>query len=255
MTGTAYKSLGTGAPIIFLHGLGGGAESWNPQLKHFSQTHHAIAIDFPGYGASPGTEENSFEAWSEELHRFINDLGLERVAMVGHSLGGMVAQEFMIKYSQRVDKLVLSCTSPAFGSKDGDFQKTFIAQRLAGLNDGGTMRDVAESNVPQLFSPNADEEKINSAIATMMQVSQAAYRAALDCLVAFDRREYLEQIRVPTLLISAQFDKAAPVKVMERMNTAIPGSAYRYLEGVGHLPNIETPDIYNAAIRGFISDN
>lgn len=253
LTGTlAAKTRGRGQPIVFLHGLGGSSESWVPQLRTLGDHYHCIAPDLPGYGASPETTPMSLPAWADALARLFDAMKLDKVILVGHSLGGMLAQEFMINHTARVSKLVLSCTSPAFGRKDGEFQKQFVSARLRKLEEGGTMRDVAEEATPTLFSPAASREAIESAIVTMWQVPEATYRAALDCLVAFDRKEELTRIAVPTLLLSAEHDRAAPLIVMERMAEKIPNARHVSMPGLGHLPNIEAPERFDHALTTFI---
>ncbi|MBX9844746.1 MAG: alpha/beta hydrolase [Xanthobacteraceae bacterium] len=248
----AAMSRGQGRPVVFLHGLGGSSRSWEPQLRNMGDRYHCIAPDLPGYGASPETSPMSFSAWSDALARLLDAMRLDRVVLVGHSLGGMLAQEFMIDHPARVSKLLLSCTRPAFGRKDGNFQKEFIAARLKKLEEGGTMRDVAEEAAPTLFSPSAGREAIDSAVVTMAQVPEKTYRAALDCLVAFDRKEALARIEVPTLLLSAEHDRAAPPLVMERMAERIPHARHASMSGLGHLPNIEAPERFDREVTAFI---
>jgi len=253
----AAKSRGQGLStqglaVVFLHGLGGSSESWVPQLRNLGDRYHCVAPDLPGYGASPETTPMSMSAWSDALARLFDASKLDRAVLVGHSLGGMLAQEFMIDHAARVSKLVLSCTSPAFGRKDGEFQKQFLSARLKKLEDGGTMRDAAEEAAPTLFGPSASRTAIDSAIVTMSQVPEKTYRAALDCLVAFDRKEALARIDVPTLLLSAEHDRAAPPIVMERMAEKIPHARHVSMPGLGHLPNIEAPERFDRELTAFI---
>lgn len=248
----AYKQRGRGEPVVFLHGLGGSSESWNPQLLSLGERFHCIAPDLPGYGASPLSHPMSFAAWSDALAAMLDDLKLERVSLVGHSLGGMLAQEMTARHPDRVAKLVLSCTSPAFGGKDGDFQKQFLSGRLSALESGGTMKDVAAEAVPGLFGPSAPRATVEAATATMAQVPETTYRAALDCLVAFDRRGALGTISVPTLLLAAEHDRAAPPPVMTRMGEKIRGARVVCLSGVGHLPNLEAPERFDREVADFL---
>ena len=248
----AAKWRGKGLPVVFLHGLGGSSESWVPQLRNLGNAYQCVAPDLPGYGASLDTTPMSFPAWADALEQMLDAMNLDRIVLVGHSLGGMLAQEFMIDRAVRVSKLVLSCTSPAFGGRDGDFQKQFVSDRLRPLEDGGTMRDVAEEAAPTLFSPDASPETIGSAIATMWQVPEKTYRAALNCLVSFDRKSALAEIKVPTLLLSGEHDRSAPPIVMERMAQKIPNSRYVLMRGLGHLPNIEAPERFDRELRAFI---
>src|SRR5690606_21340697 len=110
------------------------------------------------------------------------------ITLLGHSIGGMVAQEVAARRPDLIERLVLCGTSPAFGKPGGDWQRAFIAQRTAPLDKGCSMADMANSLVPGMAGPAADPEGIAAAIACMSQVSPAVYRHALEALVTFDRK-------------------------------------------------------------------
>ena len=248
----AWEEAGSGNPVIFLHGVGGGAASWKFQLDHFGRTRRAIAWDMPGYGGSKLLETTTFPALADALKRMMDHLGLEKADIVGHSIGGMVAQEFIAAHPERVRKLVLSATSPAFGSPDGDFQKKFVAARLGPLDAGKTMADVAEEVVPELIGDDADPDGVALARQCMSRVPNETYRATMQCLVTFDRRDTLKQIAVPTLMLAGEKDSNAPAPMMERMAARVPGARYVCLEGAGHLANMECPARFDAAVEEFL---
>lgn len=248
----SWEEAGSGEPIVFLHGVGGGAASWKFQLEHFGKNWHAIAWDMPGYGASRLLENTTFPNLADALLRLLDHLKLEKAHIVGHSIGGMVAQEFIASHPQRVRSLVLSATSPAFGSPDGDFQKKFVAARLGPLDVGKTMADVAVDVVPELIGDNPDPRGVELARACMSRVPSETYRATMQCLVTFDRRDTLGKISVPTLLVAGEKDTNAPAPMMERMASRIPGARYVCLQGAGHLANMECPARFDAAIQEFL---
>jgi len=131
-------------PVIFLHGIGGGARSFAPQIASFAAAgYQPVALDLPGYGARTPVEAMSFEALAEDVEFTISQSGLERLILVGHSMGGMVVQTMLRRRPDDYAAAVLSCTSPAFGNPAGDFQKKFVADRLAPLDAGRTMADAA----------------------------------------------------------------------------------------------------------------
>src|ERR1051326_7012472 len=131
MTGVAnYLAVGEGSEsLVFLHGVGGDSSLWQPQLEYFSRQYRAIAWDMPGSGASQALPEITFPALAEALCRLLDHLAIERAHLIGHSMGGMIAQEFAAGFPQRLRSLVLSATSPAFGKADGEWQQQFLAKR------------------------------------------------------------------------------------------------------------------------------
>ena len=126
--------------VVFLHGIGGAARGWASQIAAFKGAGlHPVALDLPGYGARPAVDKMDFEELAADLEATIDLLGLERPALVGHSMGGMVAQTAMRRRPDGYCAAVLVGTSPAFGDAKGEFQLRFIAERLGKLDAGETM--------------------------------------------------------------------------------------------------------------------
>lgn len=246
------QEQGTGPAIVFLHGVGGAAEAWRPQLESFGVDHRAIAWDMPGYGGSDPLDKVTFPALAQALLRLFDHLEIERPHIVGHSLGGMIAQELLALYPDRAASLVLLATSPAFGSKDGDFQKKFVADRLAPLDAGKSMADFARPLIDAMTGTDADQEGLDRAQACMSRVSPDTYRTMVKCLVSFDQRAKLGDINVPCLVVAGAEDRTAPAAMMERMAERIPDAEFVCLEKAGHLANMEQPDDFNAVVRRFL---
>jgi pimeloyl-ACP methyl ester carboxylesterase len=207
----------------------------------------------PGYGHSAPIEPYTFKGLAESCIALIQSLKCGDVTLVGHSMGGMVAQEVVARRPELVSKLVLCGTTAAFGKPDGDWQRSFVAERTAPLDAGQDMAQLAAMLVPQMAGPAALPEGLQLAMHSMSRVNPSTYRRALEALVTFDRRANLPNIRVPTLLIAGEHDPNAPPAVMKKMAAAIPGSTYLELPGIGHLQNLEAPDEFDGFILNFLS--
>lgn len=249
-----FTTLGSGPTVLMLHGIGGGHLSFAPQVESLASSgYRAVAWDMPGYGHSAPIEPYTFKGLAESCITLIEGLRCEDVVLVGHSMGGMVAQEVMARRPGLVSRLVLCGTSASFGKPDGDWQREFIAQRTAPLDAGQTMAQLAEQLVPQMVGPGALPEGVRLAQHCMSQVNPSTYRRALEALVTFDRRANLGNIHVPTLLIAGEHDRNAPAAVMKKMSQAIIGSTYFEMRGIGHLQNLEAPEEFDAAILNFLA--
>jgi pimeloyl-ACP methyl ester carboxylesterase len=185
--------------------------------------------------------------------QLIESLKVKQVVLLGHSMGGMVAQEVVARRPDLVSRLVLCGTSPAFGKPDGDWQRDFIAQRTAPLDAGRSMAELAETLVPQMIGPGSLPEGVRLATVCMGQVPAATYRRALECIVTFDRRGNLPNIHVPTLLVAGEHDRNAPPAVMKKMAQGIANSTYIEMKGIGHLQNLEAPDDFDALVLNFLA--
>ena len=242
-------------PVVFLQGIGGAAKLWDPQVKSFERAgYRPVALDLPGYGARPPVDTMTFDMLAEDVEQSVDRLGLERPVIVGHSLGGMIAQSCLRRRPAGYRAAVLSGTSPAFGNPSGDFQKAFVAARLGPLDLGQTMADMAPDIAVQLMGPDADPANRAMMIDVMGAISPRTYRAAVQCLVGFDERANLSQISVPVLCLVGDLDRNAPPAMMERMAAKIPGAKYVVLPGIGHMPNLEAPPAYDQAIFDFLRD-
>jgi 3-oxoadipate enol-lactonase len=239
--------------VVFLHGLGGSAAVWAPQLAAFAEAGFApVALDLVGYGARAPVRVLKFDALAADVEAAIAAQGLERPVLIGHSLGGMVAQTALRRRPEAYAAAVLAATSPAFGNPDGEFQKKFVADRLAPLDRGQSLSQLAPGIVDQIIAPGADRAHRALAIAAMAAVHPDTYRAAVRALVGFDERANLAAIRIPVLCLAGALDRTAPPPVLERMAGKIVGAHYHCLPGVGHLANLESPAAFNAAALDFL---
>jgi pimeloyl-ACP methyl ester carboxylesterase len=172
--------------------------------------------------------------------------------LIGHSMGGMVVQTALRRRPDAYAAAVLCCTSAAFGNASSDFQKSFVDARLAPLDAGKSMADLAPRIVDGMVAPAANTQVRAFAREVMGRVPADTYRAAIRCLVGFDERASLKSIHVPVLCLAGELDPNAPPKGMERMAGKIPGARYVCLPGAGHLPNLEVPAAFDAAILDFL---
>jgi 3-oxoadipate enol-lactonase len=243
--------------VVLLHGIGGGRDAWSDELSGTGRAladagFTAIAVDLPGYGESANLEPYTLAGVAQRVDALVASLGAERAIIVGHSLGGMVAQELYALAPRRVQALVLVGTSSAFGRPGGAWQQQFLAERFAPLDAGRGMAALAQSLVAGMVGPHASASAVAAATALMARVPVAAYRAALTALTRFDRREQLARIAVPTLCLTGEHDRNAAPSLVQQMALRIPGAEYLCLPGVGHLAPMEAPQAFNRALIAFL---
>ncbi len=254
MTLPSFTEQGSGDTAVFLlHGVGGGHAAWEQnQSMLVSEGFRCIAWDAPGYGASPGVNPYTTTRLAKALLALIAHVGAGRNVLVGHSMGGMIAQEAVALDPARIQGLILFATSPAFGKPGGDWQQQFLSSRFAPLDAGQGMVGLAPTLVSRMVAPDADSNTISSAVALMSGVPESTYRAALSAIVSFNRLDELKRIAVPTLCLAGELDTNAPPAVMEKMAARIPNAVYQCLPGVGHLGNMESPAAFNTAVLDFL---
>jgi len=248
---------------VLLHGVGGGRQGWTHTGAALAgQGWRVLAADQPGYGHSAAIDPHDMAGMAEAVRRLIvwaageGDEGAQdggASLVVGHSMGGMVAQELVARAPQHVHSLVLAATSPAFGSTDGAWQAEFLRSRFAPLDAGLGMPGLAAQLVAAMAGREAQAERLAEAQALMAAVPEATYRRALAALVRFDRREALARIAVPTLVVTGEDDRTAAPEVTRRMAARIPGAELAIVPATGHLLMLEQPEAFDRVLLDFVA--
>ncbi len=251
-----HSVTGAGETSVFLlHGAFGAKEYWRPQMAALAEAgYRVVAWDCPGYGLSPLPDPFSIEIAAEAAVALLRAAGGPRNIVLGHSMGGMIAQRAYDYAPDLVHGLVLSATSAAFGRSDGDWQKQFVAERVAPLDAGRSIPDFAPAMLRRMMAKGAagpDVERVIGVVATMRPET---FRAAVLALTQFDARAVLPRITVPVLAIAGGQDLlAAPPAVMEKMAAKIAGAEYVCLDEAGHFAWAEMPDRFNALLLDFLA--
>ena len=236
------------SPLFFLHGVGGGKAVWDRQVEHFGALGYpCTAWDQPGYGQSPMVEPYTFEKLAEGLNGLVG----EKAIIVGHSMGGLVAQEFYARYPEKVAALALCFTSAAFAAGT-DFAKHFVAARIAPLDAGKSMAEIAHEVMPAQRGRITDKDGVERAVRIMAGIPPATYRKAVQIITTFDRRADLPKIAVPALLVAGSDDVTAPAQLMGSMAQKIPHAEFVVLRGCGHLGPLDQPEQFNKVLEGFL---
>ena len=236
--------------IIFLHGMGLGADSWQPQIKAFASHYHVLALNLNSDAIKP---ENSMSAYAEALAKFMDEHELVDPILVGHSFGGMIVQEFLAQYPNVAKAVVVYGSSPAFGDPNGEWQQAFIKARLAPLDAGRTMVDLAEEMVDAMTgSARYEANKLDLAHEDIKATTEQHFRDFVHCLGTFDQRKNLVNIDIPSLFIVGSEDANAPAPMMEKMAFKVEGAEYVCLDKLGHLAHLENPEVFNASLKGFL---
>lgn len=238
-------------PIICLHGIGGNANSFQPQLDQLAQHYRVISWTMPGYGHSQPLPATSFTALSQALTDFMDALSISQAHLIGHSIGGMIAQELALTKPERVKSLALLASTSAFGGRDDSFKEKFLAARLRPLNQGQSMAELTQAFVPTLVGSNATPAIIAAAIASMSAIPQDSYRSTLECLVTFNRYYDIARLTLPVCLMAGAEDKTAPPATMKKMAEKMAHAEFHNLAEAGHLLNLEAAEFCNRILHDF----
>ena len=250
---TAWRESGDpDAPAaLFLHGLGGTRKAWGPQLRALSTEFRCIAWDMPGYGASHGEPTLTYGAIASRVVQLLDELQLDCVDLVGLSFGGMHALHTALRHPERVRRMVLLDTSPAFGM-NGTLAEDWIAARLDPIDAGMTPGDIAPMVLDAIVGRPLDANVRAELIEAFGDIPADGFRAAVQCLPHNDLRADLRRIGHRSLVLVGELDKETPVEYARVLADGLPNAELQILPRVGHLSPSEDPDIVNEYIRSFL---
>lgn len=252
MTTLAYDDLGSGPAVLLLHAGVCDRRMWSPQAKALSATHRVITPDLPGFGDSllaPGPFSNV-----AEVVALLDELGVDRVAVVGSSYGGRVALELVHEHPDRVSSLVLMCAN----SRGVDSTPTVDAfgNEEERLIEEGEIAAAVELNVATWLGPDADD--------AARDLVRAMQRHAFDVQLAADAWPEppepeqvdpdLAAFRTPTYVVSGGHDLDHFQNVARYLAATIPDAHLIELDWAGHLPALERPAETTALLTGLLTD-
>ena len=235
-----------GAPALVLaNSLGTGQHLWSRQLPELTERFRVVTYDHPGHGASELPEEPfTVEAFAHGLLGLLDELALERVSFCGTSLGGMVGMALALQAPERIERLVVSCTSAYLGGPDRWEERARIV-RYEG------MQAIADSVVVRWFTPGLAREQPETVArfrAMLVETPPEGYARCCEALAAWDARERISSILAPTLVIAGADDPATPLEHAELLASRIPGARLLVLERAAHLANVERVEEFTKAV-------
>lgn len=227
------------APVlVFGNSLGSTLEMWDPQVSRLAERSRVVRYDLRGHGRSPVPPgPYHVDALGEDLVALLDRLGIERASLAGLSLGGLVSMWVAIAAPERVDRLVLCCTSATFAPPDP------WRERAALVRAGG-MDAVADVVVGRWFTPGfaaAHTDVVRRMRDMIASTPPAGYAACCEAVGTADLRSSLGVIRAPTLVIGGAEDPAVPRERVEALAHGIPNARLEFVPAA-HLANVEQPE-------------
>lgn len=246
----ATRQAGSGQALLLLPGLAGLARFWDPVAEILADRFHVIAIDHPGVGASPSpAAEHSIEGIATAVLALLDEMGLDKCAVVGHSTGGLVAQSLALDAAPRIDKIVLSST---WAQSDRRFQDLFRLRQLVLSNSGAT----AYALLGQLLAYPADWYEKHLSGATTLQrdaVEPSVVMQRIDMLLTHDRSQEIDRIAHPTLVVGAHDDNIVPFHHSVELAQRVRGARLQELSG-GHFTPTTRTSAYANLVRAFLGE-
>jgi 3-oxoadipate enol-lactonase len=234
------------APVLVLsNSLGTTQKLWERQLPALAEHFRILTYDHPGHGSSAlPSRPCTVESLAQGVLELLDELGLERVSLCGLSLGGMVGMALALEAPERVDRLVLACTSAYLGPPAGWTERARIVR-------GEGIEAVADTVVARWFTPDLAREEPETVArfrAMLAATPPEGYARCCEALGAWDARERIAAIAAPVLVVAGGDDPATPLEHAELIASRIPRARLVTLERAAHLANVERADAFTEAV-------
>ena len=226
-----YQVSGAGEPVVLVHGLSGSTRWWRYNVEALARHFQVYVIDLISFGRSRTGQRFVLRDAAASLTRWMERVGLERVRLVGHSMGGFIAADVAATFPDRVERLVLVDAAAI------PMGRSYVAH-VMGL--ARAVRRMPFDFFPVLFT---DAYKAGP---------KAILRAAAE-LLATDISERLTQIRAPVLIVWGEHDTVVPLQIGERLHASLPGSRLVVVPEAGHNPMWDRPGVFNREAVAFLT--
>ena len=240
----------SGIPLVFIHGVGLNNTIWEPQVNAFENS--VLTYDILGHGKTRlEKKEISFDDFSDQLIKLIDELKIEKIHLVGFSIGSLIARNFATKFNNRLQSLIL------LGSiyKRSEEQQRIVNERF---NQAKKELKLSKQALTRWFTdeylennPNTYEKIVSILSANNMENFLKVYKL----FVVHKNDEDFEKIKAKTLIMTGEFDVGSTVKMSEELNKIIKDSQMKIINNGKHLCGIECADDVNLTIKDFIEKN
>lgn len=253
-TRLAWDATGDGPTVLFVHGIGYTRRKWEPQIEPVARAgYRAVRFDLRGFGESV-TPDGKYvmQEFLDDLVRFVSELGVDRFHLVGHSLGGMIAQRYALGHSACVESLTLVSTTSHNGRRGSAFARlmTLFAERgFDAVMADESLRHEAESVLVEAFGAAVPMSMLRRGLEEPSLARANAWRAC----IGFSAKDELSRIACPALVLHGTADTLIPFKAGELVAEAIPGARFVPEEGAGHSLPKERADSFNRELIDFLA--
>lgn len=240
---------GAGKPWLLLsNSLAADLTMWDDQIALLTRTHRVVRYDTRGHGQSTATEgAYTFPMLVADMAAVLDHVGADRADVMGLSLGGMTALGLGLTHPERVRRMVV-CDARA------DNPPPFVQSwddRIAAIRAGG-MEAVVAGTLDRWFTPACPQAARDRAAAMIRATSPAGYIGCAGALKTLDYLRHLPEMRPPVLYVGGEQDMGAPVAAMAAMAEATPDAQHIILSGLAHIPNMEDPAAFAAALSDWL---
>jgi len=245
----SYRETGHGPALFLLHGMNGNSRSWAQQFKAFADFYRVIAWDAPGYGESDPVAPDA-DAYAAQAAHLLDHLKVKRAHVVGHSMGGVIAERFCARHLDRAVSLVLSGTHWGNAAPEGAPLAAKYARRLQELEEMPA-EEYGKVRAGKMLPSSPPPEVFDLVAGVASEMRREGLLNGGQMVEKTDNRPFLPTLKLPVLIITGDRDPVVKPQRSEAMMEFLPSARAVSLPGIGHAAYLETPDVFNQTVREF----
>ena len=247
-----------GEPLVFVHGYTGDTTDWRHQVAAFRRSHQILILDQRGHGRSGAPAARvaySVERVADDVEALVAHAGFERYHLVGHSMGGAVAQESALRSPGRLISLTLHDSSATFRLPRSEVAQKYVEMRYRLAEEQGMAAVAALPGITK-ESPHLPPERKIEMRERLERMAVHGFVGAFYGLQAWNgTKDRVHLIETPTLVIVGSLDASVMVDASRWLAETIPGAAFEMIPEAAHSPQWDRPDLYNDALRRHLERN
>ncbi len=248
-----FQRHGQGEPLVILHGLFGTLDNWGAQIKTLSEHFDVIAADLRNHGRSPHSDEMTYRAMSNDLLELLDHLQLERINLMGHSMGGKAAMQFALDHPERVQRLIVVDIAPVrYPSRHNEviegLKQIDLPQLKSRSEADSTLSEYVDSTATRAFllkNLYRNEQK-QFAWRMNLPVLEQQYSSIGD---APEGKAYTG----PVLFLKGGDSDYLLAEHQQPIQQLFPNAGFKIIAGAGHLPHVEKPAIFTRLVDNFLN--
>lgn len=241
---------GSGPPVVLLHPVGLDLTCWDAVARALGRRATVVRLDLRGHGASPAGEDEKPDLvdYAADVNATLRELKIEPATIVGLSFGGMVAQALALDHRDRVDRLVVAACPCTL---DPAARPVLAARGQKALDEG--MGAIVSETLERWFTPDfLTSGSVEQTHERLLRTAPLTWARAWAAISRIETAPRLGEIRVATMCVAGEHDRAAPVSALEAMADRIAGARLEVMAGAPHMMQIERPADFCAAVEAFL---
>ena len=251
-----YELHGDGEPLVLITGLSSDHTTWLPFLPAFTNNYRVLIMDNRGIGQTKYPDAQfSVDDMADDIANLMDELKIEKAHVIGHSLGGRIAQKLVLKYPEKVNSLILCATSASQPKRSKLMLNTLANEVNNGMSMGALLKIMMSISFTENSFQNIDaiNKRIDSRANSLSSDYAKNFARQVQASADYDTTNELSQIKVPTLVLAAENDFIFPLEFVKELADGIPNANLTVMDDTGHSLLLEKPQEFIKLSLCFLS--